>query len=293
MKKNVLGKGLNALIPESYVNVINEKAEDNIKAKEGIIELRIENIFPNHDQPRHLIKEDSINELAASIKERGIIQPILVKEEQEGKYELICGERRLNAAKKIGLERIPAIVKDIATDELLETALIENIQREDLNPIEEAEAYLKLQERGLSHSEIAVKVGKNRTTIVNTLRLLNLPRVVLTLVVEKRISKGHARSLLSIPTEEYQIKLAKRIIEEDLSVRQVEDIIKRKGYQRRPAKRLRKIDAQIVDLERKLEDKLGSKVRIFAGKSKGRIEIRYFSLDEMDRILSVLGVKID
>lgn len=297
MKKNVLGKGLSALIPESYVketNVSTTTLDKGFGISTGMIDINPERIQPNPDQPRQILNDDTLSELADSIREKGIIQPIIVKKKDEhGNYELICGERRLVAAKRLGLTLVPAIVKDIASEDLLETALIENIQREDLNPIEEAEAYMKLQERGLSHEEIAKKVGRNRTTVVNILRLLKLPKEILRLIIEKRISEGHARTLLSLPTVEYQVKLAKRIIEEDLSVRQVEEIVKRKTYQRRPAKRLRKIDAQIVDLERKLEDTLGSKVRIFAGKSKGRIEIRYFSLDDLDRILTVLGIHVD
>ena len=297
MKKNVLGKGLSALIPESYVketNVSTTTLDKGFGISTGMIDIDPERIQPNPDQPRQILNDDTLSELADSIREKGIIQPIIVKKKDEhGNYELICGERRLVAAKRLGLTLVPAIVKDIASEDLLETALIENIQREDLNPIEEAEAYMKLQERGLAHEEIAKKVGRNRTTVVNILRLLKLPKEILRLIIEKRISEGHARTLLSLPTVEYQVKLAKRIIEEDLSVRQVEEIVKRKTYQRRPAKRLRKIDAQIVDLERKLEDTLGSKVRIFAGKSKGRIEIRYFSLDDLDRILTVLGIHVD
>ena len=294
MKKNVLGKGLSALIPDSYVNIINETTGQNVEIQSGISNLEISAIQPNPDQPRHNIDDETIDELAASIKEKGIIQPIVVKKKDDSEhYELICGERRLIAAQKVGLKTIPAIIKDIAPEDVLETALIENIQREDLNPIEEAEAYMKLQERGMVHEDIARKVGRNRTTVVNVLRLLKLPREVLQLIIEKRISEGHARALLALPTVEYQVKIAKRIIEEDLSVRQVEEMVKRKTYQKRPAKRLRKIDSQIIDLERRLEDALGSKVRIFAGKSKGRIEIRYFSLDELDRILSVLGIRVD
>lgn len=308
MKKSALGKGLSALIPDSYKNnqqqntdfvEVNQKngvavAERDEKSQaSGVIELSLSKITPNEDQPRLRFEEEALEELAESIRENGIIQPIIVKRLENGNYEIVCGERRFKAAERIGLLAIPALVKDVADEKLLELALIENIQRQDLNAIEEAEAFFKLFERGLSHEEIATKVGKNRTTIVNSIRLRKLPKEIIALVSERKLSEGHARSLLALPTDEYRIRLAKRIIEEGLSVRQTEDIVKKKAYQKRPAKRARKLDAQILDLERKLEEKIGSKVRIFAGKSKGRIEIRYFSLDDFDRILSVLQVTAD
>jgi len=300
MKKSALGKGLNALIPDSYsvkkndVPATNQTEQSQAPSQTGILSLSVDKIIPNPDQPRTLFDDDKLTELAASIKEKGIIQPIIVKKiADQDKFELVCGERRWKASQIAGLQTIPALVKDFADDALLDIALIENIQREDLNPIEEAHGYKKLTERGFSPEEIAQKVGRNRTTVTNTLRLLKLPDDIITLILEGQLSEGHARALLSLPTPEYQRRLAKRAVEENLSVRQIEEIVKKKAYQKRPAKQLRKIDAQILDLERKLEEKLGSKVRIFAGKSKGRIEVRYFGLDELDRILSVLDVKVD
>ncbi|MBU1863029.1 MAG: ParB/RepB/Spo0J family partition protein [Candidatus Omnitrophica bacterium] len=299
MKKNALGKGLSALIPDSYINSEamvkkNEALNSKGLAENTILEIKIAAIRGNPDQPRRLFQEAAMEDLVSSIKEKGIIQPIIVSKNKDGEhYDLICGERRLLAAEKAGLVQVPAVVKDATSDDFLELALIENIQREDLNAVEEAEAYMKLFERGLAHEEIAKKVGKDRTTVVNGMRILSLPQEVLALVIDNQISEGHARAILALPTAEYQRRFAKRIIEEKLSVRKVEEIIKRKGYRKRPAKQLRKMDAQILDLERKLEDTLGSKVRLFAGKSKGRIEIKYFSLDELDRILAVLGIKTD
>lgn len=307
MKKAALGRGLSSLIPDSYVKKetvrnaeeptvtsVTETVQSNVAAPTGVAELPLNLIEANKEQPRTLFDESELEALTASIREQGVIQPIIVqkKKEDEG-YSIVCGERRYRASKKAGLKTIPAVIKDIAPDDLLAVALIENIQRQDLNVLEEAEAYLKLYERGLSHEEIAKKVGRNRTTVVNVLRLLKLPHEVKQLVIEKKISEGHARSLLALPTPDYQIRLAKRILDEALSVRQTEEIIKKKAYQKRPAKKLRNIDSQILDLERKLEDALGSKVRFFAGKNKGRIEIKYFSLDELDRILSILKVSVD
>jgi len=299
MKKKALGRGLSALIPDTYEkdpvkDEVSSPIEKRTPISSGAQEIPLHDIVPNQDQPRYLFDDEKMIELISSVREQGIIQPIIVKKhEYDGQYEIVCGERRYRAAKEAGLQTVPVIIRDIAASKFLELALIENIQREDLNPIEEAEAYLKLFERGLSHDEIARKVGKNRTTVVNILRLLKLPKDVLKLLLENKISEGHARALLALPTEEYQLRLAKRIIEEQLSVRQAEKIIKHKSYQKRPAKRLRKLDAQIVDLERKIEDRVGSKVRIFAGKNKGRIEIKYFSLADLDRILSILGIKVD
>lgn len=301
MKKKALGRGLSALIPSTYENEIKKAGTEETKkepvtasSSAGVCEIPIENIVPNQDQPRYVFDDEKMIELTSSIREQGVIQPIIVKKhEYDGQYEIVCGERRYRAAKEAGLKKVPVFIKEIAASKFLEVALIENIQREDLNPIEEAEAYLKLYERGLSHDEIAKKVGKNRTTIVNILRLLKLPKEILKLLLEKEISEGHARALLALPTEDYQLRLGKRILEEQLSVREVEQIVKHKTYQKRPAKRVRKIDAQVLDLERKLEDKVGTKVRVFARKNKGRIEISYFSLADLDRILSLLDVKID
>ena len=304
MKKTALGRGLNALIPDRYVDKENlsksgvgtlEKLEEPEKnGKDGISEVFINEIKESQHQPRTIFESEAMNELTESIKEKGVIQPIILKSKnQDGKYEIICGERRFLASKKAGLDKIPAVIKDIAEEGILEIALIENIQREDLNPVEEARAYMRLSERGLAHEEIAKRVGKNRSTIVNMIRLLKLPKEIIDLILDEKLSEGHGRALLPLPTAEYQIKVARRILEENLSVRQIEDIVRKKTYQRRPAKRVRQINSQIMDLERKLEEKLGTHVRIFAGKNKGRIEIKYFSLDELDRILNTMEIKVD
>jgi ParB family chromosome partitioning protein len=299
MSKKALGRGLNSLIPDTYEknkSMIkqNDHSSSEFSSSKGFFEVETKKLIPNQDQPRFVFDDEKMVELISSVREKGIIQPIIVKKhEYDGQYEIICGERRFRAAQEVGLQKVPVVIKDVSATDLLEVALIENIQREDLNPIEEAEAYLKLYERGLSHEVIAQKVGKNRTTVVNLLRLLKLPKDVLKLLLENQITEGHARTLLSLPSEEYQMRLAKRVIDEKLSVRQLEDLVKRKAYQKRPAKRLRSLDSQIVDLERKMEDRFGSKVRVFAGKNKGRIEIKYFSLSELDRILAVVGVKVD
>lgn len=295
IKRKVLGKGLSALIPDTYLKnleVEKEVAGRPSSLKEpGIQEIEISRIRPNHEQPRHRFREETIAELANSIKEQGILQPIIVKKAPEG-YELVCGERRLKAAERCGLKRIPAIVKDVAEDKLLEWALVENIQREDLNPIEEAQAYMRLiEERDLSHDDIAKKVGKDRSTVANTVRLLRLSQEILEALIDGRLQAGHARALLALPTPEHQRQLARRIIEDRLSVRQVEELVGRAAVRKRRAKVARPVDQDVLALETKLERKLGTQVRIFPTRDhQGRIEIRYYSLDDLDRLLNLLGI---
>ncbi len=294
LKKRVLGKGLSALIPDTYMKMVETQKDQKTqieKFEAGIQEIPISAIKPNREQPRHRFAQDKIVELAASIKEQGILQPVIVKKSAEG-YELICGERRVKAAQHCGLEKIPAIVKDIAENKLLEWALVENIQREDLNAIEEAQAYVRLIEsHDLSHDEIAKRVGKDRSTIANTIRLLRLPQEILEGLIDGRLQAGHARALLSLPSPEHQRQMAKRIMEERLSVRQVEEMVGRIAVRKRRAKTSRPIDQDIIALETKLERKLGTQVRIFPNKkNQGRIEIRYYSLDDLDRLLNLLGI---
>src|SRR3989338_8512024 len=295
LKKKVLGKGLSALIPDSYMKMVETQKEtlkaQPAKSEFGIQEIPIASIRPNREQPRHRFRDETIEELADSIREQGILQPIIVKKSGDG-YELICGERRAKAAQKCGLDTIPAIVKDVAEDKLLEWALVENIQREDLNPIEEAQAYVRLIEsRSLSHDVIARKVGKDRSTIANSIRLLRLPQEILEGLIDGRLQSGHARALLSLPTPEHQRQLAKRIMEDRLSVRQVEEMVGRMATRKRRAKTARTVDQELIALETKLERKLGTQARIFTNrKNQGRIEIRYYSLDDLDRLLNLLGV---
>jgi ParB family chromosome partitioning protein len=228
-----------------------------------------------------------------SIREKGILQPLIVKRSGDG-FEIVCGERRYRAARELGLEKIPVVIRDVADGELLELALIENIQREDLNAIEEAKGYLRLlEERGLSQEEISKRVGKNRATVANSLRLLRLPADILNLIQEGRITSGHARAVLGLPTHDYQRKMARRIVEEELSVRQVEDIVARGNAGKRRAKRTRKLIPEILDLETRLAQKLGTQVRIYARGTQGRVEIKYFSLDDLDRILDLLQISRD
>jgi ParB family transcriptional regulator, chromosome partitioning protein len=290
--KKVLGKGLSALVPETY---LRENTIDEHKSgigNRGVMQIPLTAIYPSSSQPRQHFSESTLEELAQSIRENGVIQPIIVSTSDAGHYEIVCGERRYRAAQKAGLSDIPVIVKDVAGKNTLEIALIENIQREDLNPIEESQAYLKLQEQGgYTQEQIAQKVGKDRATIANALRLLKLPIDLLDMVIAKKLSEGHARALLAIPSEELQRNMAHRIIAENLSVRQTEQLIQKKAYKKRKAKEARHLDAEILNLENLLQQKLGARVKIVAGKkNKGRLEIRYGSLDELDRILDLMNV---
>jgi ParB family chromosome partitioning protein len=294
LRKKVLGKGLSALIPDSYVKMVErekEAAKESQESERAIQEVPISSIRPNREQPRHRFPESTIEELANSIREQGILQPVIVKKSGES-YELICGERRVKAAQKCGLDKVPAIVKDVAEDKLLEWALVENIQREDLNVIEEAQAYVRLIEsHNLSHEEIAKKLGKDRSTVANTIRLLRLPEEVLTGLIDGRLQGGHARALLALPTPEHQRQLAKRIMEDKLSVRQVEEMVNRSVSRKRRAKPSRTLDQDLIALETKMGRKLGTQVRLFPSKNNsGKIEIRYYSLDDLDRLLNLLGI---
>ncbi len=310
--KKALGKGLSALIPDSYkeqVAVVAAPAPSKetftpVVTKEevlpqvapwtsGLQMIPVSQILPNEDQPRKTFKDESIEELANSIREKGVLQPVIVKKVADGSYRLICGERRLRAASACGLAEVPAILKDIASEDFLEWGLIENIQREDLSPLEEAEAYQRLvEERMLSQEDVARRVGKNRATVTNTIRLLRLPSEVKQYLADGLLSAGHARALLGLLTPEHQRQMAKRIVEENLSVRQVEAIVGRSLAHKRKAKTARHLSAEIVDLETRLTHHLGAQAKIYPRKNQkeGRIEIQYFSLDDLDRVLQKIGL---
>ena len=293
--KKALGKGLSALIPDSYA----KQASAPVKASGGGSEespfalLPLSQIHPNRDQPRKEFNPEALEELAASIKEKGILQPVIVKKMGEASYELICGERRFRAATLCGLEKIPAVIKDIAVGDFLEWALIENIQRQDLNPLEEAEAYQRLiEEHHYSQEEMGNRLGKNRTTVTNTLRLLRLPADIRPWIADGLLTAGHARALLGLLTPEHQRQIAKRIVEENLSVRQVEAMVSRSNAHKRKARKARNLSAEVLDLENQLTRYLGTQVRVHPKKNmkQGRLEVQYFSLDELDQILERIGL---
>ncbi len=269
--KTALGKGLNALIPD--------KGEE-------VLYLDIDRILPGGQQPRKRFNETSLKELSASIKEKGVLQPIIVSRTGDGTFGLIAGERRWRAAVLAGLKKIPALVKNVASKDSLEIALIENIQREDLNPIETAEAFNRLlNDYKLTQEELADRVGKERATVANYLRLLKLPDEIKTMLYDGPLSMGHARALLSIEGRASQVEAARKIIKNGLSVREAELLAKKSA---RPTARAKTKDAHISSLEEKLIRHIGTKVRIIHKGKKGKIEMEYYSLEELDRLLEIL-----
>ncbi|MEE9500237.1 MAG: ParB/RepB/Spo0J family partition protein [Candidatus Omnitrophota bacterium] len=272
-----LGKGLGALIPEKIAASATA---------EKISKIKINLIIPNKLQPRKKFATDKLRELKDSIKEKGIIQPVIVRTIEDG-YELIAGERRFRAVKELGYDEIPAIVKEVSDADSLELSLIENIQREELNPVEEANAYMDLMEKfNFSQEEISKAVGKDKSTISNTLRLLTLPKLIQDYVSEDLISMGHAKAILSLPTERPRIRFAKRVIRKNLSVRQTEELIKQKLQ--KPIRKTREKDAHLTQLEEDLQHYLGTRIKIIHGKKRGRLEIFYYSNEDLDRILDLI-----
>lgn len=280
MKKG-LGKGLGALLDSE--NVLSESS--------AISELKINEIEPNKEQPRKQFDQEKLKDLAESIKQHGVVQPIIVKKKENG-YSIIAGERRWRAAKIAGLKTIPAIIKDLTTREIMEIALIENIQREDLNPVEEAEAYKKLiDEHGLTQEALSKVVGKSRAAIANSIRLLTLSEAVKEMLVNDLLTPGHARTLITIEDEEKQNRLANTIVEKNLNVRETEKLIKNLTAEKKKRKSPDR-DANIIDIEEKLKSVLGTKVDLQHYSNKGKIVIEYFSNEELDRIIDILTKNI-
>jgi len=283
--RRALGKGLGALFP-TRAPVATAPAP----ALEPTGRIAIELIDPNPMQPRRVFQADSLHQLADSILQHGIIQPLVVRP-NGARYQLVAGERRWRAAKIAGLTEVPAVVQEISDDRLLEITLIENVQREDLNPIELALAFDRMaRELNLNHEEIGSRTGKDRSTIANSIRLLQLPADIQQLVAERRLSAGHARSLLALQDEETQRKLAEKIVAQGLSVRQVERMTKRMTERREPATdEETAIDPNVKAAITEMERVLGTKVRIVEkGDRRGRIEIEYYSGDDLDRIYAAI-----
>lgn len=272
-QRNVLGRGIGALLP-----AVEEKR---------LIVCGIEEIIPNKHQPRKVFDSEKLGELAASIKEKGVIQPLLARR-TDGGYELIAGERRWRAAQMAGLKEIPVVIKDARDTEMLELALIENIQRADLNPIEEAEGYKKLiDDFDYTQEELSIRVGKERSTITNHLRLLRLPEPIKNDISKGVVTTGHAKVILGLDSPQRQLEAHDAVIRKGLSVRKTEALVKRlaKG---RPAKKAQKPGVETTDLQNTLTRSLGTKVRIAGSARKGRIVIEYYSSDELDRLVSIL-----
>ena len=284
-----LGKGLDALIPAGDKKITKE---ENTKGAETIV--KITKVEPNRSQPRKNFDEDALLELSESIKQFGVLQPLLVVDRKDY-YEIIAGERRWRAAKMAGLKKVPVIIKDLTEQEIVEISLIENIQRENLNPIEEAIAYKRLlNEFNLKQDEVAERVSKSRTAVTNSMRLLKLCDKVQQMVIDDMISTGHARALLGITDEEKQYTLAQKIFDEKISVRDTEKLVKKMQKQKNsPAKEVnpekKKLDAVYQEAEEKMKTILGTKVIINQKDSmKGKIEIEYYSPDELTRIYELI-----
>jgi ParB family chromosome partitioning protein len=280
-KRVALGKGLGALIPEF--------GKDESKT---LFYCGIEEIVPNRSQPRKHFDESKLQELAESIKEKGVLEPLIVRR-LDGGYQLIVGERRWRAAQKAGLKEVPVLVKEIEGREALEVSLIENLQREDLNPIEEAEAFKRLTEEfEISQGELATRIGKDRTTIANALRLLKLPTEVRNQLLQNRITSGHARAILSLETKEKQKELCALIIQRGLSVREAEALAKRWSEKPKravtPAKERSDLESQLNSLQDSLRRHLGTKVHITQKGKRGRIEIEYYSSEDLERIVETI-----
>lgn len=285
IKKGGLGRGLGALINENLI----DNAEDD---KDKIKIVQLNNIKPNNEQPRKSFDNEKLAALAESIRQHGIIQPLVLMKKGES-YIIIAGERRWRAAKLIGLKEIPSVIMDLNNSELLEVSLIENIQREDLNPIEEANAYKKLLEDfKLTQEVLGKRIGKSRTVITNSIRLLNLDNRVQGYLIDGVITEGHAKVLLGVEDKNLQYELAQKIIDEGLSVRQIEKLIKNIDINNKKQnnKEEKKIDTYITDVRNRLEGMFGTKVNVKNKKNKGKIEIEYYSNDDLQRILDILKI---
>ena len=276
------GRGLEALISQQMDN-INDK---------GVAEIDINKISPNREQPRRVFDEFALEELAESMKVYGVLQPLLVQKKGDY-YEIIAGERRWRAAKLAGLKEVPVVIREYTKQQTMEIALIENVQREDLNPIEEAKAYQRLiQEFELKQEEIAARVGKNRVTITNSMRLLKLDERVQDLLIQNQITGGHARALLSVEDGQLQYELAGKIIAENLSVRETEKLVKSLSKKKNPKEK--KVEDESLtlifhDLEERMKSAMGTKVSINRkDKNKGRVEIEYYSESELERIVELI-----
>jgi ParB family chromosome partitioning protein len=291
--RKALGKGLSALIPPKRPQAVPPPAAEPggpVEVSSGALRVPIDAVEPNPLQPRTVFQADRLGELAQSIRENGIIQPLVVRR-SANHYQLVAGERRWRAARMAGLTEVPVVVQDFADDRLMEVTLIENIQREDLNPIEVAHAFERLtKEFHLSHEQVAQRTGKDRTTITNMLRLLRLPGDIQILLAEHRLSMGHARAILGLPTPELQLQVAEKASAEGMSVRQVERLVQRMSQPREPHQ-VEEVpqDPNVRAAIQELERVLGTRVRVVEkSEQRGRIEIEYYSQEDLSRIYEII-----
>ena len=298
VKRGGLGKGLDSLIPDKKFdksgsiphNKENKQVESATKEKDGQVMMKINDVEPNREQPRKHFEEDALLELADSIKQFGVLQPLIVQKRKDY-YEIIAGERRWRAAKLAGIKEVPVIVKNYTDQEILEISLIENIQRENLNPIEEAMAYKKLlNEFNLKQDEVAERVSKSRTAVTNSMRLLKLSEKVQQMIIDDMISTGHARALLAIDDEEQQYLLATKVFDEKLSVRETEKLVKDvKNPKKEIPKKIIQNAFVYEDIEERMKNIMGTKVHVnHKPNGKGKIEIEYYSDSELERIFELL-----
>lgn len=309
-KARGLGKGLDALFGDMEVSLESERKENTLseenvfsgnkteksiagyasgaEGSSGISYIKINDIKPNSNQPRKVFDEDKLNDLAASIKEHGLIQPIVLRNVEKG-YEIVAGERRWRAARKAGVKEVPCIVRDLTDEENMLLAIIENMQREDLNPIEEAEGLNQMIDTyGLTQDQVSKSIGKSRPYITNCLRLLKLPEKVRAYVSEGKLSSGHARAIVSAGSVERQEKLAELTVNEGLSVRQIEKLVQESKEGKKPKARPRQKNADVKRVEEDLKNVLGTKVTLNQKGKKGRIEIEYYSREELERLIEML-----
>ncbi|HXF94238.1 MAG TPA: ParB/RepB/Spo0J family partition protein [Nitrospiraceae bacterium] len=281
MEKKALGKGLDALLPSIDNRTLTvDRGETQ--------ELGVDSIIPNRFQPRQHFNDEEISQLAESIRKNGLLQPIMVRRKGDGVYELIAGERRLRAAKQAGLQKISAVVRNCGDQEAMVLALVENLQRNDLNPMETARAYHRmLNEFGFTQDMLAQRVGKERSSVANVLRLLNLPPEVQRLIESGQLSTGHAKALLGVENPDAQVQLARRIVDHRLSVREVEEIVVSQTQGRRRSQRSR-IQPLTSDIEQRLQKRFGTRVNVVQGRRGGRIIIHFFSAAELEGLLETL-----
>lgn len=286
-KKSGLGKGLSAILSDKYDSQALESLEYSNSSQ--VVELKIVDVEPNKDQPRKEFDKEKLDELADSISKHGVIQPIIVIK-KGSTYQIVAGERRWRASKQAGLKKIPAIVRDYDEIKVMEVALIENLQREDLNPVEEALGYKSLMDNfSLTQDKISERVGKSRSAVANSLRLLNLPEKVLKMLEKGEISTGHAKVILSVSNKNEQVQIAEIVIEKQMTVRETESFIKNKSKTKKPVSKMSaEVKMAIKDMENSFSKFFGTKVKIKETNGKGKIEISYYSHDEFERILEIL-----
>jgi ParB family chromosome partitioning protein len=294
-KKKVLGRGLDTLLPASRATTAAVGTAPMPTAMTGdlVKEIPVEQIDRNPYQTRSRFAEDALNELAASIKASGVVQPVVVRPEPNGRYQLIAGERRWLASQRAGKTTVPAIIRQVSNEQAMEMTIVENLQREDLNPMEQAKAYERLgREFGLTQEQMAQRTGKDRSSVANFLRLLRLPVEVQAFVEEEKLSFGHAKALMSIDSPEAMLKLAQRVVMLSMSVRQTEgavnNLMNPEPKQEKPE---RLVDPNVREVERELQAALGVKVVITDKKGRGKIQFEYKSLEDFDRILDAMGIK--